>query len=218
MGRLQRLLRASRWRATTTLAFVVAVGALGALVWWRFWPHAVRLDGVTIEVTRLGAVDQELARAVAEGVSEAYGVPCRVSEREMPLPNKALDSSTGKYRAEILLGELRQGAAGGRDHLLGLTEANVSVEDWNFVFGLAEMPGTTAVMSLAKLRPKGRGPEADRLLRERAVKIAVHELGHTFGFRHCSDERCVMSFTQTAAGVDRTDAAFCANCRSRLQH
>jgi len=50
----------------------------------------------------------------------------------------------------------------------------------------------------------------------RAVKEAVHELGHTFGLDHCSDPRCVMHFSNMLADTDRKGREFCPSCRARL--
>jgi len=214
-SRLLRLwLRPARllWALLALLAVIVAARA-----YWLFWPHPISLRSVTSEFVPMGSLDGGLLRDIAEEAAQVYGVPYRLATRGMPLPEDALEIPTGKYRADALLRELKHRRPGRGVHRLGITEAEVSIEDWNFVFGLAEMPGSTAVMSLAKLRPKRSSRESGALLRERAVKIAVHELGHTFGFRHCGDERCVMSYTETAAGVDATEATFCAKCRSRLR-
>ena len=201
------------WAVLALLAVIVATRA-----YWLLWPHPISLRSATLDFVPMGRLDGELLRDIAERTAQVYGVPYRLATKGMPLPEEALEIRTGKYRADALLRELKHRRPGGGVHRLGITEAEVSIEDWNFVFGLAEMPGSTAVMSLAKLRPKRSSRESDALLRQRAVKIAVHELGHTFGFRHCGDERCVMSYTETAAGVDRTGETFCSKCAARFRH
>jgi archaemetzincin len=200
------------WGVLTLLTVIVAARA-----YWLFWPRPISLRSVTLEFAPMGRLDGELLRDIAERTAQVYGVPYRLATEATQLPDGALEQRTRKYRADALLEELKHRRPGRGVHRLGITEADVSIEDWNFVFGLAEMPGSTAVMSLAKLRPRRPSRESDALLRQRAVKIAVHELGHTFGLRHCPDERCVMSYTETAAGVDRTGETFCAKCRSRLR-
>jgi predicted Zn-dependent protease len=50
-------------------------------------------------------------------------------------------------------------------------------------------------------------------LRDRLVKEAVHELGHTFGLRHCADWRCVMSSSYGVERLDVKGADFCPRCR-----
>lgn len=74
-----------------------------------------------------------------------------------------------------------------------MTEADLYEGDWNFLFGLSNLPGPASVMSLARLRSHhGTPAQASALLRERAAKMAIHELGHAAGLRHCPNEGCVM--------------------------
>jgi len=56
-------------------------------------------------------------------------------------------------------------------------------------------------------------PARHDLLRERLVKEASHELGHTFGLRHCADWRCVMTSSHAVERLDVKEAAFCEACR-----
>jgi archaemetzincin len=44
------------------------------------------------------------------------------------------------------------------------------------------------------------------------VKEAVHELGHTFGLRHCDDWRCVMTSSHGVERLDVKGAGFCVLC------
>ena len=46
-------------------------------------------------------------------------------------------------------------------------------------------------------------PPREDLLRERLVKEAAHELGHTFGLRHCADWRCVMASSHARGAAGR---------------
>lgn len=96
--------------------------------------------------------------------------------------------------------------------VLGVTDCDPDAESLHFVFGLAESPGRAAVISLARLR------QTDDAARQsaRAVKEAVHELGHMFGLDHCSDLRCVMHFSNSLADTDRKGRDFCPSCRARL--
>jgi archaemetzincin len=51
------------------------------------------------------------------------------------------------------------------------------------------------------------------LLRASLVKEAAHELGHTFGLRHCMDWRCVMASSHAVERLDIKGAEFCNVCR-----
>jgi uncharacterized peroxidase-related enzyme len=85
-----------------------------------------------------------------------------------------------------------------------------------FVFGEAQLDGNCAVVSTARLDEEFYGlPARSDLLRERLVKEASHELGHTFGLRHCADWRCVMASSHAVERLDVKGADFCAACRDR---
>lgn len=87
------------------------------------------------------------------------------------------------------------------EKLLGVVDVDLFVLGLNFVFGLAA--GNTAVISLARLRPEYYGEKKNEyLLRERALKEAIHELGHTFGLHHCPDIRCIMHFSNRLEDTD----------------
>jgi len=74
-----------------------------------------------------------------------------------------------------------------------------------------------AVISLARLRPEfyGSPPDAPLLLK-RAVKEAIHELGHTHGLGHCRDPRCIMCFSNTLHDTDVKGPGFCAACGRKV--
>ena len=87
----------------------------------------------------------------------------------------------------------------------------------NFVFGIADTEGRRALISLARLRPEFYGsPPDDTLFRQRAVKEAVHELGHTCGLGRCHDPRCIMFFSNTLHDTDVKGPGFCAACRQMV--
>jgi len=86
-----------------------------------------------------------------------------------------------------------------------------------FVFGEAQLDGNCATVSFARLREEAYGlPAHEDVLRERLLKEAIHELGHTFGLRHCADWRCVMTSSHAVERLDVKSAEFCGECRKRV--
>ena len=74
--------------------------------------------------------------------------------------------------------------------------------------------GHCEVVSTARLKDEFYGlPARENLLRARLVKEAAHELGHTFGLRHCMDWRCVMASSHAVERLDIKGAEFCNACR-----
>ena len=92
---------------------------------------------------------------------------------------------------------------------LGVTVGDLYVPLLTFVFGEAQVDGSCATVSTARLRKEFYGLPADEaLLRERLLKESLHELGHTFGLRHCADWRCVMASSYGRRGSTSRSGQF----------
>lgn len=124
------------------------------------------------------------------------------------LPKGAYDASRDQYRADRFLVLARRVA---KETVLAVTDVDLYAKPLNFVFGQAEMGGRSAVISLHRLRSEERP-----LFLERAVKEAVHELGHTQGLEHCARSACVMHFSRDLEDTDRKGPGFCPPCGRRL--
>jgi archaemetzincin len=141
------------------------------------------------------------------------GLPCTV-DRAVPLPQDAYDRRRNQYLANALLGLAARAAhalANLCARVLAVTEADLYAADLNFVFGIAQSRGPAAVISLCRL---GLGADPP-LRRERALKEAVHELGHTLGLSHCPNAKCVMHFSNSLADTDRKETVLCPVCQRR---
>jgi archaemetzincin len=138
----------------------------------------------------------------ARGMKVAIG-----SERKVPAA--AFNAARRQYRAEFFLKAARQETG---DRVLAVTEYDLYAGDLNFVFGLADSPGKSAVISLSRLRI---GAD-EGTFRRRAVKEAVHELGHTWGLVHCRNPRCVMHFSNSLDDTDRKETEWCESCERKL--
>ncbi|PKN56438.1 MAG: hypothetical protein CVU56_16180 [Deltaproteobacteria bacterium HGW-Deltaproteobacteria-14] len=106
----------------------------------------------------------------------------------------------------------------GVGRILGLVDQDLFIPVLTYVFGEAQLGGTVAVASTFRLRePWAAGGATSAVLEARLVKTALHELGHTFGLRHCLHPRCVMT---SAAGLEMLDEkvpAFCLACQGQLR-
>ncbi len=153
----------------------------------------------------MGGISVDLLTDLSDALA-AYGLRCEI-EADRLLPQEAFDPSRGQYRAEEVLGRVsgRSGA------VLAVTTEDMFAEGLNFVFGLANLGRPGAVVSVHRLRSSDR----ERFL-ARVLKEAVHELGHTWGLRHCANAACVMAFSNSVQEADAKGKDFCEVCRRAL--
>jgi archaemetzincin len=153
---------------------------------------------------------------VAARVSAAFGAP--VEERPPRFdPELAFDDSRGQYNSRLLLGQLLRDLRPPHARILGVTGVDLFIPVLTFVFGEAQLDGAAAVVSTHRLAAERYGlPPDPALLRERLVKEAVHELGHTGGLVHCRAARCVMASSTYVEEIDLKDERFCPDCRDAL--
>ncbi len=133
------------------------------------------------------------------------------------LPPDAFDHKRKQYNSSVILESLQDSRRNRKERWLGVTEVDLFVPTLNFVFGEADSDHRIAVISLARLRPEFSHQRPDpTLLHLRALKEAVHELGHTYGLEHCSRKQCVMFFSNSLYDTDRKSANFCEEHRKEL--
>jgi len=163
-----------------------------------------------------GTLSETLVPQVMEELNREFNAEVVIGEN-LPIPDRAYDSQRRQYRAENFLPPLARWRRQQDDLVLGLTAVDLFVPRLNFVFGLAEPGQGTAVVSVARLDPRFFQQPPDPALREeRALKEAVHELGHLLGLPHCRDPRCIMFFSNTLADTDRKGPGFCPACRAQI--
>ena len=101
--------------------------------------------------------------------------------------------------------------------VLGVTEIDLYIPVLTFVFGEAQLADGGAVVSAHRLRQEFYGMPTDpQLLHQRLLKEALHELGHTYGLRHCPDYTCVMSASNGVERIDLKRDDFCPTCAGAL--
>ena len=155
--------------------------------------------------------------ALERGVEEAFGLPVARFE-PLPEPPGALDPARGQWASAEFLRLLLRTLPPGTMKVLGLTRRDLFVPVLSFVFGQAQLNGPAAVVSFARLDQTFHGLPADHPLTvTRALKEAVHELGHTFGLVHCTDARCPMSLSIDIRQLDVKTSRFCSSCAILLK-
>ena len=171
---------------------------------------------LTIRLVTVGSLPPAVLGFLQEGLKRELGAAVRMGGN-LPLPASCPEGRS-QYPGEPFLAALAASLRPGEEVILGVTGVDLTVPGLNFVFGLADPGSRTAVISLARLYPEFYGqPRDPRRFKARAVKEAIHELGHLWGLGHCPDPACVMSFSNSLADTDRKGPGFCQACRDLLQ-
>jgi archaemetzincin len=170
---------------------------------------------LTIRLISVGSLPPAMLGFLQEGLRRELGADVRMGEN-LPLP-ESCPEGLRQYRGEPFLAALAAARRPGDELILGVTNVDLRVPGLNFVFGLADPGSRSAIISLARLYPEYYGqPRDPGLFKARALKEAVHELGHLLGLGHCPDPACVMFFSNTLADTDRKGPGFCRRCRELL--
>ena len=149
---------------------------------------------------------------LAAALARSFRTPCRIRPETLDL-EFAFDPRRRQYHSTAIIQRLER-IADPDARVLGVTSCDLYVPVLTFVFGEAQLDGNCAVVSTARLAEEFYGmPSRIDLLRERLVKEASHELGHTFGLRHCADWRCVMASSHAVERLDVKGSEFCSSCR-----
>ena len=167
----------------------------------------------------VGNVARGQLEILAEGLSPALHATCVVSADSLK-PDFAYDPLRGQYHSTAILQRVQMTRTAESWRLLGVTEIDLFIPVFTFVFGEAQLGpdnASTAVVSSYRLRQEFYGlPPDTTLLTERLLKESLHEIGHTLGLRHCGDYRCVMSSSSSVERIDMKSAQFCAACAATL--
>lgn len=175
-----------------------------------------------IQLLPIRCEDRQILRKIQQAVSQTFPrFSCSVGSESGSLLNGCLNSNRNQYNASILLQNFANTVESSlsADYFLGVTDADLYVPELNYVFGLASPSIRAGVISLNRLKPEYFGGRPDAALYvDRAVKEAVHELGHVFGLSHDRNPDCVMFFSNSIADTDRKSSEFCSLCRASLEN
>lgn len=166
----------------------------------------------SIRVVPVGNPDPPLLDAVGDALTRAFGVSSVVAVSRIDAAFAHHPERNQYFSTPIVE---RLAATGVCELVVGITELDLYIPILTFVFGEAQLGGTSALVSYHRLRQEFYGlPRDPALLLERLVKEAIHEVGHTSGLTHCDDYDCVMAATHAVEWIDLKGASFCPECRT----
>ena len=156
------------------------------------------------------AVDIDLLKFLKEKLEGVFSVEVMISQKTLNIVENCFNPKRRQYCADLILENYLKEEAQNYNKTLLITSVDLYTEGLNFIFGETLIKEGVGIISLCRLRLSFYGlPDNVEITRLRALKEAVHEIGHLYGLRHCSDPRCVMFFSNTLSDTDRKSYHFC---------
>lgn len=171
-----------------------------------------------IDIVPIGEVNETLLSFLKQSLLEIFNIQPRIRHSRFNL-SSVYDPVRNQYNSSGLLLQLISEPASESLKILGVTEVDLFIPIFTFLFGEAQLNGKGALVSTHRLRNQFYGiPENKELLKTRLLKEAVHELGHTFGLVHCFALRCVMRSSTYVEDIDQKSVNFCKACEQAILH
>ena len=169
-----------------------------------------------IVVSPIGEVDSNLCDVIGEETGQTFGFPARI----VPLFEEldfAYDIQRRQYHSTVILDKLADAAPPQTVKINGIATVDLFIPILTHVYGEAQLGGKACIISTYRLRENPNPGQKRISMKERAVKEAIHELGHTFKLKHCPEHTCIMHYCRSIADVDRKSAGFCRHCKVMVE-
>lgn len=151
------------------------------------------------------------AQMLADALKEAYP-SVSIQKESLVLPKEHYNRERKRYSGTGLLKDLSKLRKG--NVVLGLTDEVIfkanELSPTYGIFGVSPVGAYVAVIS--STRPSGKQHSNDHL-----VKLMMHELGHSFGLNHCSNQHCFMVDAEHGNKFSQTPS-FCNECKTFLNN
>ena len=171
---------------------------------------------MNLQLLPVGKLDGGLLTDLAPALADAFHIPCEIATSTLD-PEFAFHGERQQYHSTEMLHHMQRLVQPKCWRILGVAAVDLYIPILTFVFGEAQMGGRCALVSIHRLRQEFYGLPADaKLMRQRLLKEAVHELGHTINLTHCDDYRCAMAPSHAVEWIDLKDVELCRACQSRV--
>jgi archaemetzincin len=169
-----------------------------------------------IRIVPINTVDAAFLDRLAPCLEERFLAGVCV-ERSLVVPRSSLNATRGQLFVATLTSRVQRAHSDADSVLLAITDFDLYKTSHRFVFGDADEAQSVAVVSVHRLRSDFYGEPSDfNMLFQRTLKECVHELGHTFGLKHCYNARCAMYYSNSIFETDNKMPHFCEICDHRL--
>jgi archaemetzincin len=180
----------------------------------------VYMNPQNISLISYGHFEREFLENIADSVKREFGYPVNIEESHLDL-SEYYDPARKQYDGNKLLKEIDAKYSSFSLKTVGIFRVDLYIPILTYIYGQAFLNGNTAIASMFRLNNERYGMEMDELLLlDRFRKEVIHELGHTFGLKHCHVPDCVMVSSTYVEDIDQKSTELCHKCRleSGLQY
>jgi len=171
-----------------------------------------------IDIVPVGEVEETVLLFLQQSIFQTFNIQTRIRNRHFD-PSLTYDPARDQYNSSGLLLDLINDIPPETLKVLGVTELDLFIPIFTFLFGEAQLNGIGALVSTHRLHNQFYGISEDkRLLESRLLKESIHELGHTFGLIHCFTLTCVMKSSTYVEEIDQKSIHFCRSCEQEVLH
>jgi archaemetzincin len=169
-----------------------------------------------IDIVPIGEVEETLLLFIKQNIFQTFKIQTRILNRHFDL-SPVYDPVRNQYNSTGLLSQLINDVSPETLKILGVTEVDLFMPIFTFLFGEAQLNGIGALVSTHRLHNQFYGILEDgELLKDRLLKEGIHELGHTFGLIHCFALKCVMKSSTYVEEIDQKSVYFCRSCEKEV--
>lgn len=135
----------------------------------------------------------------------------RVMPNNINLPSQYFNKERNRYLASGLLDELAKHR--NNDAVIGVTDYIIfKPNKKSDTFGIMGMSYTNTFKSIVSTKTPLNGKEQSK---DNICKLALHELGHGFGLKHCPNETCYLVDAEGTMKIENA-IGFCESCKHVL--
>ncbi len=181
-----------------------------------------------IYIQQIGEIDNSVLIRLKEDLElkfNQFNIVVEILQEQIQLEDSEYNSKGDQYNANKILNMvIKFNQSKQFFRLLGVLDKDIYTKDYNFIFGTTRLFSRVTLISITRLREGFyenlgsiyKKPNNNTKFDLRVLKEAIHELGHTFGLKHCSNS-CIILFSNCLADTDNKPTKFCVSCLKNIK-
>ena len=149
---------------------------------------------------------------IRDDVRDLFGVQTEIMFI-MENADFAFDRGRNQFHSTPILEKLSEMAPDYALKVAALTDVDLFIPILTHVYGEAQLGGMSCIVSVSRLDEGFSHTKENPAYLKRISKEIIHELGHTFGLKHCPEQSCIMHYARSIRDVDTKSGRPCRYCQ-----